>query len=924
MPNLSPTRIKAYIPYILNFTVLLIAIFQIKHDNAAQLASLQKDQIQPYIDKQIALMKQSLHPTLRSSDSEATSNGFTNLLDPMALIGKTTPLNTTAQTAQQTVVTQTITTYTASISGLPSADNGSLLYRASGEWTTGNGLYHGGSTFGIGTTSPEAKLHIVTGGTDTTGFIVQGASGQSAFLQKWQNSGGTTLASINSQGKLTIASPADDHSIELTPTGNAGYLSSSGGAIFLNNTSNLGTGLGIYSNAGADALGNMINIKVDNALYDQAAFYMNYDGASNAVEIVSNSTDTSANALSVTNNNPNDSAVGIIGYETGRGTLKVSHNGTGTDANASALSIDLKGSGTKAQGVYVDSTAATGTTGNLLRLRNQSVDKFVVNYQGNLSYAGDYTQGANGTDTTFTKYGNIAGDEFYVGTTGAFRVQRSATNSEAFRVQVSGDTQGRWLGTSDGRLKWGDGSTAQDIVLQRGAANLLYLDGGIIINNSAIDIDTVIKGDTDTNLFYVDATTDQIGIGISTPTTKLDVASSSAGVINMLRLASTATATNNYGSALVFAAKRTTSGTTNIANISGIITDITQAAYKGALLFSTSNNAAPSERMRIDNSGNIGIGVTSFGTNAAKVLAIGNGTAPSTSIADGIQLYAEDTASSSELKVRDEAGNATTLSPHNFSLIPEGASEPLAWSYYSERDGQAINVDLTKTVRIVEQLSGQQLVHVKNLFTGEDLSNQGFDLPSPLSPTSTQLPQSPDISSHISLTDTAITILKELIVKTTTVFHNTVSFFASAIFHEDVIFEKGLSVKGKFVLNGDHVGQATMTQGQTTIIIPFPHPFDKTPIITVSQDAFIKGSYRLQKSTNDFRIELSEPQDHDVTFDWHAFSGYNATTTQTNTASQAIAPTASLSPQPSPDLTSTPQTIVLSASNSATASNSAQ
>jgi hypothetical protein len=111
-------------------------------------------------------------------------------------------------------------------------------------------------------------------------------------------------------------------------------------------------------------------------------------------------------------------------------------------------------------------------------------------------------------------------------------------------------------------------------------------------------------------------------------------------------------------------------------------------------------------------SGNIGFFATTWGTSAARVISIGNGTAPSTSIVDGIQLYAEDVAASSELKVRDEAGNVTTLSPHNFSLIGE-PSEDLAWAYYSERDGKKINVDMLKLARLVEKLSGDKLVYTK-------------------------------------------------------------------------------------------------------------------------------------------------------------------------------------------------------------------
>jgi hypothetical protein len=61
--------------------------------------------------------------------------------------------------------------------------------------------------------------------------------------------------------------------------------------------------------------------------------------------------------------------------------------------------------------------------------------------------------------------------------------------------------------------------------------------------------------------------------------------------------------------------------------------------------------------------------------------------------------------------VRDEAGNVTTLSPHNFALIPGGPSEPMAWAYYSERAGHRINVDMLRLARLVERLAGEKLVY---------------------------------------------------------------------------------------------------------------------------------------------------------------------------------------------------------------------
>ena len=106
-------------------------------------------------------------------------------------------------------------------------------------------------------------------------------------------------------------------------------------------------------------------------------------------------------------------------------------------------------------------------------------------------------------------------------------------------------------------------------------------------------------------------------------------------------------------------------------------------------------------------------------------LALANDTAPSTSLTNGVLLYAQDVSSSSELRVRDEAGNVTTLSPHNFSLIGE-PSEPLAWSYYSENDQDKINVDMLRTVRLVEKLTGEKLVHLESAAGAESKAPAGM------------------------------------------------------------------------------------------------------------------------------------------------------------------------------------------------------
>jgi hypothetical protein len=110
-----------------------------------------------------------------------------------------------------------------------------------------------------------------------------------------------------------------------------------------------------------------------------------------------------------------------------------------------------------------------------------------------------------------------------------------------------------------------------------------------------------------------------LGVGITTPSARLELLQNAAGTSNMLRLRNNQAAALNNGAGMQFRINRTTGGATDIAGITGIITDIGDATYKGALGFSTSNAAAPAERMRIDHQGYVGIGTTT----PASMLSVG-------------------------------------------------------------------------------------------------------------------------------------------------------------------------------------------------------------------------------------------------------------------------------------------------------------
>lgn len=247
--------------------------------------------------------------------------------------------------------------------------------------------------------------------------------------------------------------------------------------------------------------------------------------------------------------------------------------------------------------------------------------------------------------------------------------------------------------------------------------------------NNALEIRT-----NNLNRMWLD-TSGNVGIGTISPLSKLHIRTGAAGGAGSWPSANAdeliVEGSTNAG--ITIAGGETSLGTIAFAGS-------TAGTSPGRIIYNNdteymSFETNMAERVRIANNGYVGIGTTSpnsilslagnlsignvaAGTSGTRVLVLSNGTIPSTSPADSIQLYSEDVSDSSELKVRDETGNITTLSPHNFSLIPEGRSEDLAWSYYSQRGNKAVNVDMAKAVRLIEQLSGEQLIYLKNLKSG--------------------------------------------------------------------------------------------------------------------------------------------------------------------------------------------------------------
>ena len=252
----------------------------------------------------------------------------------------------------------------------------------------------------------------------------------------------STTGTSTFSGAVQIGSTAGANALRVNSLANHSNSTSVGGAVNITNTNSTGAGLVIYSNQGATASGRLLVIRADNTAFDEQALWVQQDGTNGAFFIdCTASSSRTIECGSISSVDPDNSALGISGSETGKGTVKITHTGTGTDVNASGLSIDLQGTGTASQGIYLTSTGG-GTTGNLLTLRNGVAQdyKFLVTGAGNVGIA----------TSSPSRLLTIAGGDAWIGG------NLTATGTALFgyasstALTVSGST---YLGSLSGLLK---------------------------------------------------------------------------------------------------------------------------------------------------------------------------------------------------------------------------------------------------------------------------------------------------------------------------------------------------------------------------------------------------------------------------------------------------------------------------------------
>jgi hypothetical protein len=137
----------------------------------------------------------------------------------------------------------------------------------------------------------------------------------------------------------------------------------------------------------------------------------------------------------------------------------------------------------------------------------------------------------------------------------------------------------------------------------------------LVINDGGANYDFRVEGDTDANALFVDASTDRVGIGTSSPTYKLQVESGSTENLIYAKNTNPAAGQNAY------LRLETTAGSPYLRLINND-SDCSIRAIDDGLAFQT--DTFTTERARIDSGGNFLVGKTSIGIGTDGVQFGGN------------------------------------------------------------------------------------------------------------------------------------------------------------------------------------------------------------------------------------------------------------------------------------------------------------
>ena len=411
-----------------------------------------------------------------------------------------------------------------------------------------------GGNVGIGTTSPASLLSV---------------QGNALF------SGNLSLANLTATGTVNFTGTG------ATTTISGGLVAGNNAALVVNQAA---TANSLYiTNAGNVGIGTaapktLLHIKegAGTGLTPDSSTWLFIDSGTNS-DITLGS--PNGNLGRILFADPQNNAIGIISYNHALDAMTFTVN------NATRLSIDAAGNvgiGTTSPATTLSVAGNTYLDSNLITYSSSTAANLTFSYQS--SATSTLPQSVNAfsfaTSTTATPILSINGLNGKVGIGRTAAVELDVIGH--FRVSNAGATS-IYIQNTASAQQW-------DIQNKVTTSNLAFL------NQAGTEVLTILN------------TNGNVGIGTTSPQTKLEIVNTSSGATADQLFISNLDSATSTASRLTFRANDITNGTSTAA-----ITSILQQNFntgKGDLAFSTLRSGALTEAMRITNTGKVGIAST--------------------------------------------------------------------------------------------------------------------------------------------------------------------------------------------------------------------------------------------------------------------------------------------------------------------------
>lgn len=317
---------------------------------------------------------------------------------------------------------------------------------------------------------PDNYIALASGNTIPDGM--SGFAKEALFIESdaangtvrlYANSGDESQANFKPIGfptnGLTLVNTTGGNTISVDQNGNTGTNIATDGAIHIENTGNTGIGLGVYTNAGAEANSALVIFKAENTAFDQGILTLVNDGAGRTLWIDSNATDLVSGVVLI----QDPSTVG------GNQSVKIESARTG-GLTVSALEIEQAGS---ASGIFIDHNG----NGVGLNLDTESTTVDSINVNADTLTTGSIARFASDSASTGTRsLIEIVNDNaLAVNVTPLFLKQDAPTNTNYFKIaSLAGVTL--WIGNGNTANAVLSG-TAGDIIFNAGSNKPEYCTG---------------------------------------------------------------------------------------------------------------------------------------------------------------------------------------------------------------------------------------------------------------------------------------------------------------------------------------------------------------------------------------------------------------------------------------------------------------